>query len=58
MWCSLGLKVAMDILKRVLVTLKRRAEQTGTPLDDIAIQTVEDVLKVYEEGQIEKLLCE
>lgn len=48
----------MGILKRVLAQLKRRAEQSGTPFDDIAIQAVDEVVKVYEEGEITKLLCE
>ena len=56
--CKISLRLAMGILKRVLAQLKRRAEQSGTPLDDIAIQAVEEVIQVYEEGEISKLLCE
>jgi len=48
----------MGILKRILAQLKRRAEQSGTSLDDIAIQAIEEVIQVYEEGEISKLLCE
>ena len=58
MLCKISLRLAMGILKRVLAQLKRRAEQSGTTLDDIAIQAVEEVIQVYEEGEISKLLCE
>ncbi len=58
MLCKISLRLAMGILKRVLAQLKRRAEQSGTPFDDIAIQAVDEVVKVYEEGEITKLLCE
>jgi len=55
--CKISLRLAMGILKRILAQLKRRAEQSGTSLDDIAIQVVEEVIQVYEEGEITKLLC-
>ena len=58
MLCKISLRLAMGILKRILAQLKRRAEQSGTSLDDIAIQAIEDVIQVYEEGEISKLLCE
>jgi len=56
--CKISLRLAMGILKRILAQLKRRAEQSGTSLDDIAIQAIEEVIQVYEEGEISKLLCE
>lgn len=58
MLCKISLRLAMGILKRILAQLKRRAEQSGTSLDDIAIQAIEEVIQVYEEGEISKLLCE
>lgn len=58
MLCQIGLRLAIAILRRLLAVLKRRAGQTGTSLDDIAIQAVEEVISVYDEGHIEKLLCE
>lgn len=57
-WCKIGLKLSVATLRRILVVLKRRAEQTGTSLDDIAIQAVEEVIDLYDKGEIEKLLCE
>ena len=57
MWCSIGLKIAMGVLKRLLPQLKQRAGQTRTPVDDLVIQAVEKVIEVYEEGQMTELLC-
>lgn len=57
MWCSIGLKLAMGILKRMLPKLKQHVEQSSNPYDDLAVQAVEQVLAVHEEGLIEDLLC-
>lgn len=57
-WCKVGLKLAIAILRKVLTALKRRAEQTGTSLDDLAIQAVEGVIEAYDQGEIDKLLCD
>ena len=56
-WCKIVLPIAMGILKRVLPRLKQSAEQSKSSVDDLVIQAVEQVIEVYEEGEITRLLC-
>lgn len=57
MWCKLGIKVSVAILKRMLPRLRERAKQTGSPIDDVIVEAVDEIVQLAEKGEIERLLC-
>lgn len=49
---QIALKFAIVILKKVLVMLKKKAAESPTVMDDIAIEALEDVIALYENGKL------
>ena len=58
MWCKIVLSLAMGVLKRVLPKLQSSAEQSKSSYDDLIVKAVEQVVEIYEEGEITRLLCD
>ena len=49
---AIALKIAIVILKRALVVLKKKAAESSTVMDDIAIEALEDVISLYQIGKL------
>ena len=52
MFLAISLQLAITILKRVLVALKAKAVKSSTVMDDIAIEALEGVISLYENGKL------
>ena len=52
---SFAIKMAILILKRALVVLKRKAAESPSVLDDIAVEALEDVITLYESGGLARI---
>lgn len=56
-FCKIGIRVTVAILRRVVPKLKERARESRSPYDDLVIEGAEALLQEFEEGKIAELLC-
>lgn len=56
MLTKIAISFAISILKKVLAVLKKKALETRSEFDDLAVQALEDVISLYESGQLGKSL--